>query len=67
MESEDEAYSSGEEGLGGGGGGGQDVVEFGWAEQRKELSGRRLKQMKEKKKKMKTGTFGKCRLHAGSA
>ena len=35
------------------------VVEFGWEEEAKpELSGRRLKLLKEKKKKNKPGTFG---------
>lgn len=40
-----------------------EVLEFGFDEEEKPLSGRRLKKFKEQKKKMRTGTFGTLFVH----
>lgn len=48
-------------------GGGGEVVEFGFQEEEKKIGGRRAKKLKEQKKKMKAGSFGKQQGRQGPA
>jgi hypothetical protein len=42
-----------------------ETLEFGFGEEEKQLTGRRLKAMKEHKRKMRPGTFGGFRVECG--